>query len=325
MFGNLIVAYLFLGGAGAGACAVACTLDLALVKTRYGSRLRTSPDNARPGERLVARTALAGLAMLLAGVLCLVFDLGRADRIALLLTRPAPSFITVGAYSLAILMALMAPLAAAQHLYLPRFRRGIAAACSVLAIVAALLVMSYTGLFLTSMSSVAFWSVPSLPVLFVLSSCACGTAVSLGFASTIESDFPVAKAKTILTRADMLLIVGEIVVALWHLVAVAAHAGPEGLRAVERVLAGDLATWWWTFAIFGLLLPLGIEIAWFFKRKARPTPAFLVVVALSTLLSGFIMRYAVVQAGTHRPPEFTDIVAKSPSANQPQALETRMD
>ena len=66
MFGTLTTAYLFLGGAGAGALALASLVDLVWLKQPFGVMARVSLDEALPAERLVAFTLLAGFAAVVA-------------------------------------------------------------------------------------------------------------------------------------------------------------------------------------------------------------------------------------------------------------------
>ena len=87
MFSVLAVGYLFLGGAGAGAIAVASILDLAWVRAPFGHASRIGIGEATPLERTVAVGMLAGFGALALGMLFLLFDLGRIDRVASLLDR----------------------------------------------------------------------------------------------------------------------------------------------------------------------------------------------------------------------------------------------
>ena len=68
MFSVLAVGYLFLGGAGAGAIAVASILDLAWVKAPFGHASRIGIGEATPLERTVAVGMLAGFPALALGM-----------------------------------------------------------------------------------------------------------------------------------------------------------------------------------------------------------------------------------------------------------------
>ena len=179
MFSVLAVGYLFLGGAGAGAIAVASILDLAWVKAPFGHASRIGIGEATPLERTVAVGMLAGFAALALGMLFLLFDLGRIDRVASLLLRPSLSFLTVGTYALAGLAACAALLVAVRFAYLPGVPRGAVRAVEAAAAVVAVVVMLYTGLLLQNTGAVALWSSPLVPVLFLLSSLSCGIATLL--------------------------------------------------------------------------------------------------------------------------------------------------
>ncbi|MFQ9181128.1 MAG: NrfD/PsrC family molybdoenzyme membrane anchor subunit, partial [Eggerthella lenta] len=144
MFSVLAVGYLFLGGAGAGAIAVASILDLAWVRAPFGHASRIGIGEATPLERTVAVGMLAGFAALALGMLFLLFDLGRIDRVASLLLRPSLSFLTVGTYALAGLAACAALLVAVRFAYLPSVPRGAVRAVEAAAAVVAVVVMLYT-------------------------------------------------------------------------------------------------------------------------------------------------------------------------------------
>ena len=179
MFGILVVAYLFLGGAGAGAIVLACLVDLAWVREPFGMRARASLDEARPSERIVAFGLLVGLAAVALGALCLMFDLGRPDRLDALLTSAVPSLIVVGAYAVALLVACVAFLAAVRFAYVPVVPRAAVVVVETAAAASGAVVMLYTGLLLQSAVGVALWRTPLVPVLFALSSLSCGIAVLL--------------------------------------------------------------------------------------------------------------------------------------------------
>ena len=179
MLGTLAVGYLFLGGAGAGAIVVASVLDLALVRAPFGTDARVSVDEAPPCERVAAFALLAGFAALALGVLCLLFDLGRIDRVLDLFLRPSPTYLTVGSFALAVLAACGAFLTLVRFAYLPSVPRAAAVAVEAVAVAVGLVVMVYTGLLLQGLGAVALWRSPFVPVLFTLSSLSCGIAVVL--------------------------------------------------------------------------------------------------------------------------------------------------
>ena len=129
MFGSLIVAYLFLGGAGGGmvallsACALVRGFDRGgTVRTpiagrhprRDGPRRRGAGRLASPAlpspapcppPSLFARGYAVASAALALGVLCLLGDLGRPERFLYVLLHPPASVLTFGSVVLGCTLA----------------------------------------------------------------------------------------------------------------------------------------------------------------------------------------------------------------------------
>lgn len=231
MLGELAVGYLFLGGTGAGAIAVASVLDLALVRAPFGTDARVSADEAPPCERVVAFALLAGFAALALGVLCLLFDLGRIDRALDLFLRPSPTYLTVGSFALAALVACGAFLALVRFAYLPFAPRAAVVAVEAVAVAVGLVVVVYTGLLLQGLGAVALWRSPFVPLLFALSSLSCGIAVVLAAAFFADQDGDAGRIVRLLVRADAAIIVLEAVAAaLFAGLALASdHPGAAGV------------------------------------------------------------------------------------------------
>lgn len=346
MFSDLVVVYLFLGGAGAGALAVCCIADLALTrplradfgacasKTR-ASKMRVfgmsplertgasvGPRMSRPsdrtGLRMVDLAFLLGFLMLVFAVVCLVADLGRVDRVASLFFGSQLTVLTVGAFSLAALLALAALLVLARFLYLPGLPWGAVRFAEGVAVVVSFAVMAYTGVLLQGLVGVAFWRTPLLPVLFVLSSLSCGAATMCIVApfSGVEDDVQ-ARILARVAHFDLVVIVLEMAVAaclLWWAHG-SAHAGVQESFAiltdpaygVYSLGSSVFSCWWGGFVLCGLLVPLLAEVAVAFRFGSRraPSRAFgvrnaLAVAAAFVMVGALCMRWAVVQAGQHR-------------------------
>ena len=91
VFNVLTTSYLFLGGTGAGALAVLCVLECARV-LRW--RALAMP------EEFFARAWPMCTVTLATGMLCLLVDLGRHDRLLGLFASPAPSVMAAGSFAL---------------------------------------------------------------------------------------------------------------------------------------------------------------------------------------------------------------------------------
>lgn len=307
MLGTLAVGYLFLGGAGAGAIVVASVLDLALVRAPFGTDARVSVDEAPPCERVAAFALLAGFAALALGVLCLLFDLGRIDRVLDLFLRPSPTYLTVGSFALAVLAACGAFLTLVRLAYLPSVPRAAAVAVEAVAVAVGLVVMVYTGLLLQGLGAVALWRSPFVPVLFTLSSLSCGSALVLAAAQLTGAASAFATVLGRLAVVDAVVIVLEAAaLAVFAGTALAGVGGDfvvgrtaEALAASAEALVAGEAAWlfWGGLVLAGLAVPFALDVI--LARLRRPRPAIALVAAACVLAGGLAMRYCVVEAGMH--------------------------
>lgn len=309
VFSDLVVLYLFLGGAGAGAVAVCCVADLALARQPFGFSANYAPGpSAGAGLRTVDLGFLAGFLMLAFAVVCLMADLGRLDRAASLFLSPHPTGLTVGAFSLAALLVLAAALTLVRFLYLPDVPRAAVRVAEAVAVAVALVVMAYTGALLQGLAGVAFWRTPFLPALFVLSSLSCGAAAVCATAPFAGvGDAMQRRLLGVLARFDVAVVLLEAAVAFALLRWAAGSANPSVQGSLEALGSGEMALCWWGgFALCGLLVPLLVEAVVVLRARRRGEGAAdgmrraLAVTAAFVLLGALCMRYAIVQAGQHR-------------------------
>lgn len=317
MIGDLTIAYLFLAGAGAGALVAAAVLELRTPADRRDDAAVVPSfacSGRLPGSRLdrlrapVASCAAlrpffgpaygAGLAAVLVGMVCLLADLGRPERLLALLFSPTPSYIALGAYLLAALVLCTAPCVARWALgaLLPR---GLAIAVRVGTVAVGCAVMAYTGLFLASLPAVPFWHSPWLPVLFVTSAASTGLglltgAVLLGPAPDV---FRTTLARV--RRADVAVLAVE-AIALAALLASALLSSdapgapvPAAARdAAAALLSGALApAFWLLVAGLGLAVPLASDLL-----ARDPGPRLALATAACLLAGGAALRWCVVRA-----------------------------
>lgn len=302
VFSDLIVLYLFLGGAAAGSFAVLSAIDLyeALFK---GGRERF--PRARPARRtrraypaLQRRVMTTGYAMafvmLVVGMLCLLADLGRPEEFYLLFLRPTGSFVSIGTFALALLTACVALALAESALVLGPAWRRTSLIAKALGAVAAVAVMVYTGLLLDNVVAVDLWQSWLLPVLFLLSALSCGCAVvllSAGFCEGCSGELAWVRR---LPAVDAGVIVLEAIAAL-ALAATVNAASAD--RPFDALLTGDQAcAFWFGFVGCGILAPLAVEASALFARHGRRPFVFAVMAAL-VLVGGFSLRSVLVHAG----------------------------
>lgn len=329
MLGPLIVCYLFLGGTGAGACLVLAALgllapgELVAVRGAGGDGAGRRPAGAhavlRPPaayRRLLAPGYRAALVALALGMVCLLADVGRADRLLLLLTSPALSHVAVGAWSLAVCAVLAVLAALAWDGLVRRWRFAAVQVLQAALALAALAVMLYTGLLLQSLSAVPLWATPWLPVLFTLSSLSCGIAVVLVAAFFADPEGEAGRIVRPLVRADAALIVLEAAAAaLFAGLALAGGHPGTAASAAQLVDGSGAPAWWGGFVLCGLAVPLAVELAFAVRERSQARAlqpvlrTALAVAAVLVLVGGFSMRSAIVDAGMHR-----DLELEEPSA-----------
>ena len=279
VFNVLTTSYLFLGGTGAGALAVLCVLECARV-LRW--RALAMP------EEFFARAWPVCAVTLATGMLCLLADLGRPDRLLGLLSSPTPSAMAAGSFALVAALACAA--AFSLGALLDTVRLALAAAGALSAAVTA----TYTGALLQSLASVLLWRTSLVPVLFVLSSASCGIATAFLAASFVETRHPYRGPLVWLARIDGGIVVVE--AGCLSAFVLLAFAGEETAAAARALAFGELApVFWGVLAVCGLAVPLVLER---FLTHGNSRTQLLWIAAL-LLVGGFALRWCIVGAGAY--------------------------
>lgn len=285
MFNALTIGYLFLGGTGAGALAVLCVLECA-----RALRWRAL---AMP-EEFFARGWPVCTVTLATGILCLLADLGRPDRLLHLLTSPEPSAMAVGSFALAAALVLAAAFSAFALFDTVRLPRVAVVCLAAAGVAAAGVTAAYTGVLLESLASVLLWRTPLVPALFVLSSASCGIAVAFLAASFVETRHPYRGPLVWLARVDGGIVLVEAgCLAVFLLLA---FAGEGTVAAARALVLGELApVFWGVLAVCGLAVPLVLER---FLTHGNSRTQLLWIAAL-LLVGGFALRWCIVGAGAY--------------------------
>ena len=200
VFNVLTTSYLFLGGTGAGALAVLCVLECARV-LRW--RALAMP------EEFFARAWPVCAVTLATGMLSLLADLGRPDRLLGLLSSPTPSAMAAGSFALVAALACAAAFSLGALLDTVRLPRAAVLALAAAGALSAAVTATYTGALLQSLASVLLWRTSLVPVLFVLSSASCGIATAFLAASFVETRHPYRGPLVWLARIDGGIVVVE--------------------------------------------------------------------------------------------------------------------
>ncbi|MEC4272843.1 NrfD/PsrC family molybdoenzyme membrane anchor subunit [Adlercreutzia sp. R25] len=317
MFSELVVAYLFLGGTGAGACAIMAVAGLLVdgEQLRLCAASRFLDERGQAYGRFFGAGLAAGVAALALGIVCLMADVGRPDRLVLLVVSEPTNYLVLGAWSLVACFGLgvLGVLAWRGVLSVRSVAlRGLSALLAAVSFVT----MAYTGLLLSSMASVPLWHNLWLPVMFVLSSLSCGIALVLATTLLGRGARAFAGVLRALVCIDGLVIAAEVLVLTAWLVAVCAAAGvgsadaaptptdTAALASVRLLLEGPGALAFWVGLVgVGLVVPLAINaIASFVLKPSRsasmalPRQVAFLVSALGVLIGGACLRATVVSA-----------------------------
>lgn len=290
MLTSLNILYLFLGGTGAGMCAVLSCISLyALPRQAHPQRSGRSFAPTPRYRRFLGMGYCVATVVLMLATACLLFDMRRPDAALTLIVKPVFNTVSIGAYSLGANIALGGFLALCwlSALLPTSVVVGIA---STLSIVSALVTAGYTGQLLSLFATAPFWQTPLIMALFVVSSLSCGIAAvtcsSIVFRSQALFDRLLKKLLTF----DRIAIILELGL-LAAFVAISAYQYPEyGLR----LATGDLSWQFWLLLVFdGLVLPLVLGILQGHLIDLRIHPG---AIALLVLMGGFMLRWCIVMA-----------------------------
>jgi polysulfide reductase chain C len=161
-----------------------------------------------------------------------------------------------------------------------------------LSILMSIAVAVYTGLLLRSFPAVALWHNPVIPLLFTVS------ALSTGLAYLLLVQYAVLREHGPLARAyerfDVLLIAVEMALIGYLLYAVL--PGSESGRASYALLMDNMG-WVVGFLLFGLLVPLLLEIKGSLRAWNSPVPVM--AAAVLVLVGGYLLRHYFLNAGVY--------------------------
>ncbi len=273
MFSPLLVAYLFLAGTGCGVFVFSVFLAW---------RAKAVSDLVKSLGRIAFPALVASCGLVVVGSICLLLDLGRPELAMTVLLSTEGSVLTVGAWALVAFSALAVVLLVCNLGILPLPRAGVvaveAAGC-----ILAVVVMVYSGLFLSTIWTLPFLASPMVPILFLCSSLSCGGGVLLIL--PLFCDVEKNALFHEISRVDGVLLAVEAAVLTAFLVI--AQGDPLSARAALRLISGDFALLFWGgLVVVGLAVPFVLEIA-FRKGGARLYAG----VGIFLLVGGFALRY----------------------------------
>ena len=283
MFDVAVAWYLFLAGVGSGSALVSFFLDSELLRLRRASR---------PARIAVAFGLVAGFAMVLAGAVLLLTDLGRPERSPYVFLYPQTSVMSFGAFSISSFLLFSLVQILIRIVFKPRVPAALFALTRWLSAVSALAVLAYTGFLLESWGGVAFWGSLLLPALFTVSGLSCGVSLLRlsGLTATGGKVDLSADLLRLSSRFDMVLIALEAALLAGYLFQMWYDA--SAAFAVSTLVGGALANVFWVGTVgSGLLVPLVLN-----ALPIRHGAAARIAALLCVFAGSFCLRYCILFA-----------------------------
>jgi len=257
-------------------------------------------------KRLLKLATYIGVPLVLLGVLALVIDLGKPTwswhlfvRFRLISSMSMGSWILfiwsiVAVFLIALWFAEIVESPErlglfGQVAYLLRPLVPATKALTWIALVFAVLLMTYTGVVLSTTSQVLWRSTILLPALFVTSAVSTGLAVLIVAVQLMGAHEPsptmaqLRKALTVLIIIQLVVLVGFL---LWL----------SAAGVVWPLISGTLGLLFWIgVVVIGMLAPLGLELKAIAQGERANLASFLS--ALWVMIGGFILRAVMVLGG----------------------------
>jgi formate-dependent nitrite reductase membrane component NrfD len=294
-----VVTYLFLGSTGAGVLLILIALDFATSKASQPSVASViETANTRKsylpqklyGSFFAPGFQLASLVLVL-GAVCLTSDLGHPDRMLNLFLHPTLSYVSFGTYALSISIVCALAMAAIWTLPILRLPTLAVRGIECLGILAASVLIVYTGMLLYSMGTGSLLGSLLIPALFVFSALSCGIALLLFIAGLNGTLQYFSSTYRLLAKLDSALICLELVTLVVFLALAIINTNVVDHALV--LLQGAQAPVFYLLLIgCGLLLPLALENIPHLHLDKVAVP-----VALAVLIGGFTLRWILVQVG----------------------------
>lgn len=294
LFGELIIWYLFLGGAGSGVAVILTVLDI------IGGLYKASIERTKLAwsKHLNRRFLLVGYSlgtlMLIVGALCLMVDLGRPERFFYVFTYPTLSILSLGSFFLGVMIVCSGLLSLAAFRVLAKAPLWLIRTIQAITLVFGFATMVYTGVLFMEMDFGLVWGNPGLPVLFTFSSLSAGVAVVV---VSIFVCYQGLKRKDMLSGIiliDFVVIVLEMVCVGIFLFSMDASAGEVGFPSdvISLLTSEYVGAFLVGFVVFGVLVPFVLEVVY----ARMENSAIMAMMIPFVLLGALYLRYWVVNA-----------------------------
>jgi formate-dependent nitrite reductase membrane component NrfD len=275
----LIAVYLFLGGVGAGAYAIAVI-------------------NGFLGEGLELSTSIGlwiSWPALAIGSAALLADLGSPAKAIYAGAKPKTSWIARGFWIISIFMVLSF-IHTMLHQFFGAAGTPFVNVLSVVTMIFAVGTMAYTGILLGASKGMPFWNSAIVPVVFVISALVTGHfTIMLGVTLFGAASEVGAELRTMAIEAADFIVLEVLAIAFFLQ---AAFKRPDSRESAERILAKRQFVV--GYFVLGLAAPLVIMLAVVFSSSEVSGTLGLAAVAIGSLLGligGLILRQGVLVCG----------------------------
>ncbi len=217
--------------------------------------------------------------------------LGKPTRFWRMLTRPQTSWLARG-FIFVVLFAGFGFLQLITQVFLPH--SGLNLTLKVIAGIMALCVATYTGLILNNVKGVPFWSLPILPLMFVVCSLLGGFGITilihlLGVHLNIEA---------VEAGSKVFLILNALLLAIYLVLAFKKESA--GKKSVVEQIQGTMSGQFWIGVVsLGVVIPLGIIFYSYFTKEA--SAVLLIMGVICEVIGGMMLRYCILKAGIYTP------------------------
>lgn len=284
-FGWLVSVDSFLAGTGAGVFLGSFMLDMF--------------DKYEPVSRV---GAVLGPVMVLGGSLLLIADLGTKAKVYRLFSNSS-SWMSRGTWIMVIfiIFGLGYSLPSLNlFAWLPWSKTALLGnIIGVVAAVAAVLMLIYTGLVLAVIKRIPFWSTPSLPLLFLFSGLSTGIACLLLIAPFFQTSI----GQEIVTLLRT-LVIAEVILILVQLVVLATYleiAKSGEVSVVESVRSLKTPLFISGVIALGLVVPLGLLFGIAVASDISVLSGLAWATGTLLLIGGILLRYSIIRAGVYLP------------------------
>ena len=308
---------MFLGGVGAGAYLTTFFVKIGLLaQAKKSYQLQENGQTTRSPQKIRSRLLIqysgvmsrmqrswlwsifVSFVIICVSALCLFKDLTVPSRALLLFIKPTISVISVGSYILAALILTLALLLSIELVFKRMRKHVVTAILEIIAAVLSVGMMVYTGIFLMNIAAVPLWSSVFLPLVFLLSSCSGGIAVTMLLFAYLRRRQPFFQTTLFaLLKVDTIVVVLEALVFFfmyWNV-----RSNVAAALSFEQLLTGTyMQQFWIGFVFCAILVPIIVSLICYFL-KPKNVVRISTFSACSVLLGGFFMRYCLVVAGVH--------------------------